>query len=75
VRQRVARTGGLAIDERVLPPVTISVGVSSLGSRDTAETLLERGSAALERAKEGGRNRVALEALSEGGVAAPPHSS
>jgi diguanylate cyclase (GGDEF)-like protein len=40
--------------------VTISIGGAIAEVGDTAETLFERADAALDRAKEGGRNRVVL---------------
>ncbi len=39
-------------------PVTISIGVSTQGSRDTWESLYERADKALYASKQGGRNRV-----------------
>jgi len=43
-----------------LPPITISIGVAQHQSGETAENLLKRADAALYRAKNLGRNRVAL---------------
>lgn len=52
-RSRV-RTGELDL------AVTISIGGAIAGVGDTAEAIFERAAAALDRAKEGGRNRVQL---------------
>ena len=43
-----------------LPPITISIGVAQHQRGETAENLLKRADAALYRAKNLGRNRVAL---------------
>lgn len=42
-------------------PITISFGIASIRSGDSAETLLARADAALYQAKTGGRNRVCIE--------------
>ena len=46
------------IDQGVLGPRTVSLGVAVLGQGDTAEALVSRADAALYAAKAGGRNRV-----------------
>jgi diguanylate cyclase (GGDEF)-like protein len=61
VRQRVTRTGVVAPDDRLLPPATISIGVSTMASNDSAASLLARAAQALDRAKRAGRNRAELE--------------
>jgi diguanylate cyclase (GGDEF)-like protein/PAS domain S-box-containing protein len=43
-------------------PVTISLGVAELHSRDTLESLLDRADRGMYRAKQNGRNRVEVEA-------------
>jgi diguanylate cyclase (GGDEF)-like protein len=58
VRARVARTGVVGPDARVLPPVTVSIGIASLPPAEGAATLLAQAQRALARAKAGGRNRV-----------------
>lgn len=45
-----------------LPPVTISVGVATIESGDTPQSLIARGDQALYEAKRSGRNRVCLAA-------------
>ena len=47
-------------DEAGLPHVTVSAGVASAVARDSLETLIARADDALYRAKEAGRNRVAI---------------
>jgi two-component system cell cycle response regulator len=62
IRRRIAgepfpiEQGSKAID------VTLSIGLSALGSHDTAATVLKRADQALYRAKRDGRNRVVADA-------------
>jgi two-component system, cell cycle response regulator len=62
IRRRIAgepfpiEQGSKAID------VTLSIGLSALGSNDTAATVLKRADQALYRAKRDGRNRVVADA-------------
>jgi two-component system cell cycle response regulator len=45
-------------------PITVSIGVAELSSKDSAETLIDRADRAMYRAKTGGRNRVELSPIS-----------
>jgi diguanylate cyclase len=51
--------------------VTISIGVASMRSNDTPQSLIERADVCLYSAKRSGRNRVIGEADPEAGAAAP----
>ena len=59
VRQALWRTELVMPDERTLPSVTMSVGVTSVvDGEDIASAVLSRADAALYEAKHRGRNRV-----------------
>jgi diguanylate cyclase (GGDEF)-like protein len=58
VREAVADQAFAMPGERVLPQVTISVGVSQLEPEQTVPTLLKVADTAMYRAKRSGRNRV-----------------
>ncbi len=58
LRQQVGGQEVDCRDGRVLPPVTISLGVAMLGDNESGKELLARADGALYRAKQNGRNRV-----------------
>lgn len=62
LRRHVAGAGFAILGGRERITVTVSLGVAVAGAGDTAEKLLRRADAALYRAKQDGRNRVAAEA-------------
>lgn len=59
LRQFVSETTVTGPSGDPLPPVTISLGVACFDGSEKEDALLARADAALYRAKEGGRNRVA----------------
>lgn len=61
LRRAVSRASVEDCEGRALPSVTISLGVACLRAEDTPTCLFQRADAALYRAKEGGRDQVALE--------------
>ena len=58
LRSIVSKTSIETNDERMLHPITISLGAAQLNPEDDAAALLKRADEALYRAKDGGRNRV-----------------
>jgi diguanylate cyclase (GGDEF)-like protein len=58
VRSAIAATPVSVADGRVLPAVTVSIGVAGLAEGMDAGMLLSQADAQLYRAKDGGRNRV-----------------
>ena len=60
LRLAVSHTSMQPDKERVLPPVTISLGISELQDKQSIEDLIAASDAALYRAKGAGRNRVAF---------------
>lgn len=58
LRARVGEVRTRTTDGRLLPAVTISIGIAGLAADDTATTLIERADSHLYRAKHNGRNRV-----------------
>ncbi|MCP4647754.1 MAG: GGDEF domain-containing protein, partial [bacterium] len=48
-------------DERELPSITISLGISEVRNGDSADSLLKRADLAMYSAKENGRNRTCRE--------------
>ncbi len=58
LREAVSRAEIRLRDEKQLPPVTISIGVASLGRGQQPAELLSSADEALYRAKNAGRNRV-----------------
>jgi diguanylate cyclase (GGDEF)-like protein len=58
LRQKVMYIDLMAPDGRILPSLTISLGIAQAGAEQTVEELLEAAGIALERAKEMGRNFV-----------------
>ncbi|MGK2951333.1 MAG: diguanylate cyclase [Thiobacillus sp.] len=59
LRQEVEKMPIQAPDEKLLPSITLSLGLSEMKAGDTLETLIASADAALYRAKQAGRNRVA----------------
>lgn len=59
--ERIRRIVGAETIAPVTAPVTVSIGAAQLRADDTGDALLDRADAALYRAKEGGRDRVAVE--------------
>lgn len=80
-RLRIA-VGGTTVpthDGRVLPPITVSIGVAELVAGESATALIDRADAALYRAKKTGRNRVersqsSLSDAGDGAATAPPRT-
>ena len=58
LRQAVAETTVDCLDGRVLPAVTVSLGVALLSHDENGNEVLARADAALYKAKKNGRNRV-----------------
>lgn len=58
LREAVAHTAARCPDGRRLPPITVSVGVTSLRADDTPAGLLKAADQAMYEAKAAGRNRV-----------------
>ena len=56
IREEIENTYFDAENERI--PVTVSIGISSLTTRDDAKRLFNKADAALYRAKETGRNKI-----------------
>jgi diguanylate cyclase (GGDEF)-like protein len=58
LRRAISDTQVSTSDQKLLPQVTISIGVVEAGLSEDANALVERADKALYRAKDGGRNRV-----------------
>lgn len=60
IRDAVAKAAGQTDGSSSRPPITLSIGVAECGMRDDAESLLKDADRALYRAKNAGRNQVAV---------------
>jgi len=56
VRKTISETSIITTDGRVLPPVTISLGIAQAKKEDDAVMLLKKADSAMYRAKSSGRN-------------------
>jgi PleD family two-component response regulator len=59
LREAVAEAVIVMSDQSILPPVTVSIGVTEMKPSGTGEMLMTDVRAALDRAKENGRNCLA----------------
>jgi diguanylate cyclase (GGDEF)-like protein len=56
VRTSISESKVVTADGRVLPPVTVSLGIAEAGEKETPASLLKKADSALYRAKAAGRN-------------------
>ena len=66
VRKTISETKIITSDGRVLPPVTISLGIAQAHKEDDAGMLLKKADSAMYRAKSAGRNCTCKERASTG---------